>query len=322
MKLRIYRALAVSATAVLIATACGNADTSEGSGSDVEVLKVSTLGSMADAALQIAIDKGYFAEEGVRIETTVISVPPAAVAAVQSGEVDISYLPAVPLINAVSQGIGLTAVAGADELPEEDTEKYDDGAIVASPDSGIESFADLEGKKVAVPARSGQFEMVITDALIKAGVDPETVEWVALDFSAAIEAVKNHSIDVASMTSPFTAQALDDGMKLLGTPSTTAFGPGAGGMYVASDQVVEDKTEALEKFRRAIYKANAYANEHVDETVALGIEIAGFDVDPSQVTPLYWATDLEPNDIDSRAKLMADLGFLKGQPGTSVSIME
>ncbi|MFD1210448.1 ABC transporter substrate-binding protein [Arthrobacter sp. GCM10027362] len=323
MKLRKLGSLAVCAAATLAVAACSGGSTSAAGGDSSEtVLTVSTIGSVADAALQLGIDRGIFAEEGLKIETIPLTNPPAAVAAAQSGEVDVAFVPVVPFINAVSQGVPLTAVAGADELPAKDTAKFDDGAIVVNPDSGIDSFADLAGKKIAIPARKGVYEVVTTAALVKAGVDPASVEWLSLDFAAALEAVKSGSIDAASLSSPFNAQALGDGMKILGKPTAEAFGEGPVDIYASGQQAVAEKAEALEKFRTAMHKANAYANEHVDDALATGVKMAGFDIKPSEVTPVYWSTELKPETLDEVAATMTDLGFLKEKPDFSKAIMK
>src|SRR5690554_4676765 len=112
---RLIPALALAATAALTLAACspgGDASTDGGdSGSGLTTLSVATVGLTADGSLIAGIEQGFFEEEGLEIETSVVPNPPAGLAAAQSGQVDIAYSPSVPLLNALSEGVELQVVA-------------------------------------------------------------------------------------------------------------------------------------------------------------------------------------------------------------------
>ncbi|NKX52837.1 hypothetical protein HER39_20120, partial [Arthrobacter deserti] len=65
-----------------------------------------------------------------------------------------------------------------------------------------------------------------------------------------------------------------------------------------------------------------YANEHRDEAIKAGLKMAGFEVDPAEVTPVYWSTRLKQEKLDEVAGTMAELGFLKEKPDFSKAIMQ
>ena len=102
---RLIAALALLPAAALALSACSsgsatNTAESEGNGG-VTTLKVATIGLTSDGSLLTGIEQGFFEEEGLEIETSIVANPPAGLAAVQGGQVDIAYSPSIPLLYAL-----------------------------------------------------------------------------------------------------------------------------------------------------------------------------------------------------------------------------
>lgn len=311
----------LAAGAVLALTACTSApaDTSsDGGDGELTTLKVATIGLVSDGALLLGQEQGFFEEEGLKLETSVVANPPAGLAAAQSSQVDIAYAPSIPLLNALSSGVPLKVVApadgyiaGASEV--EDPATVDDSGLYASADSGIESIEDLEGATIAVPARKAQLEAVISDALDRAGVAPSSVDWVVLDFTSAVAALKSGTVDAAGLVSPFTSEADAAGAVFLAAPSVGFFEEGAVGLWTAGAGTVDAKADAIAAFQRAVAKSNAYANEHPEDAIQAGLDYTGSTLAVEDIKLPFWPAEVAPIDLDRVNEKLVKLGLLPSE---------
>ncbi|MBG6084410.1 ABC transporter substrate-binding protein [Zhihengliuella flava] len=298
-------------------TACG-ADEPAAEG-EMTTLSVGTIGIGSDAAIALGVEQGYFEEEGLQIETSVVANPPAGIAAAQSGQMDITYTPSIPLLNGLSQSVDLQILAAADGYPAdaadmEDKSQVDDTGLYAAADSGIESAADLEGKSVAVPARNAQLEVTIANSIQNAGGDPSTVNWMVLDFSSALQSLEQGRIDAAGLVSPFTSNAAESGHQLIASPGVEFFGPGAVGLWVASGSFAEDNPEAAAGFVRAINKSNEYANNNFEEALDKAAELTKVDRAVIEAgADTYWPTEVTEESISAVNTSLVELGYLESE---------
>ncbi|MGL3807104.1 ABC transporter substrate-binding protein [Paeniglutamicibacter sp. R2-26] len=315
LSLRSMAVLAVGSLTLAMA-ACGGGTEQGGAAGGGTTLKVGTIGLTSDAAIELAKEKGYFANEGLTVETSVVANPPAGVAAAQSGQLDVTYSPSIPMFNALSQGVPLKIVAAADGYSDEamatgNLMLVDDTALIVAKDSPITSLDQLEGKTISVPARKAQLEVTISSAVQQAGGDPGKINWIVLDPSSAVQSLKQGRIDGAGLVAPFTSKAVAEGGKVLSSPGVEFFEAGAVGLYVAGESTVEKKTEQMKAFARAIHKANAYANEHHDEAMEVASKLTDTPVEilkNSAVT--YWPTEVRLKDMQHVDSRLAALGFL------------
>jgi len=308
---------AVLASAALLAIGC-SAPSDDGASAEqddqTQSVRVSTDGTMASAAIHLGVEQGFFDDVGLELEINDSPNPPAAVAALQSNEVDIGAVPTVPSIAAQSQGIELTSIAPSSGYPEDESvwEEYDEDGIYAQPDSGISSPADLEGKQVAVNARKAVFEAYVQDAVIKDGGDPNKIEWVALDFGSQLEALRKGDIDVATLPMPFTVEAEAEGAELLWAPGVAFYEGGLNATWLASPDMAGN-TEVIDKFRTAILKSNEYANEHREETIEKASELTGMSAEAiaDNGKMMYFPANLPVEDLEHISQKLADLGFIE-----------
>lgn len=311
----------LAAAGVLALTACTSApaDTSSDAGEgELTTLKVATIGLVSDGALLLGEKQGFFEDEGLQLETSVVANPPAGLAAAQSSQVDIAYAPSIPLLNALASGVPLKVVAPADgyiagAADVEDPASVDDSGLYASADSGIESIEDLEGATIAVPARKAQLEVVISDALDRAGISPASVEWVVLDFTSAVAALKSGTVDAAGLVSPFTSEADAAGAVFLAAPSVGFFEEGAVGLWTAGESTVNAKADAIAAFQRAVTKSNAYANEHPEDAIQAGLDYTGSTLTVEDIKLPFWPAEVAPIDLERVNEKLVKLGFLPSE---------
>ncbi|MBK0420013.1 ABC transporter substrate-binding protein [Leucobacter sp. CSA1] len=312
---------AVAAAAALALSACSGqpgeqAPSADGGAGEPQTLQVAATGVVSDGSLLTGVEEGFFEDEGLQVETSIVANPAAGLAAVQSGQVDVAFAPSVPVMNALSGGVPLTIVAAADGYVDgaseaEDPSVYDDSGLYASRASGITDVSQLEGRTVAVPARKAMFEVAIADELSRAGVDPDSVEWVTLDFASTVSALESGKVDAASVVTPFTVEAEQVGAVRIASAAVGLFEEGAVGLWVTGDSVAKDRAEAIEAFQRAIVRSNEFANENNDVAVAAGLEFSGSDLDVADVKSPYWPTELRRADLDRINEKLVRLGFLE-----------
>jgi len=77
-----------------------------------ETVKVGDLPALSTAAFYIAIEKGYFAERGLRIETEVFASAGKMTPALATGHIDVATgAPSAGLFNSMASGAGFKIVA-------------------------------------------------------------------------------------------------------------------------------------------------------------------------------------------------------------------
>ncbi len=310
-------------------TACGPSqsdatDVEQGAGGKQKIT-VAALPISSTAALHLGIDKGYFAEEGLEVSVQTIPNPAGAMAALQGDQAQFAYTPSMPMLTAVSEGIDLKAVAAADGYPENAYQEWvdsgkktapaDDTAVLVGKDSPISSPRDLEGKVVAVPARKAQMEITIASAIKQDGGDPSTVKWIALSFQDMIPALQKGRVDAIGEVTPFIEQAKSQGARVISYPGIGTFKEGAVGLWVASSSFIEANPDVVASFRRAVHKANTYANENLDEAYAKATEITKIPVKILKAgDPPYWPDSVAVSDLRRAADVMVKLGYLNEVP--------
>lgn len=305
---------AFALTATLVA--CGDSNGADATtGEEIQKLNVGTVGISTDAALKIAEEQGYFADENIEIETTVVANPPAGLAAAQSGELDIAYAPSIPLLNALSENVALQIVGAADGYPEQshdvDPRDVDDSGLFTSANSGIDRPKDLEGRSVSVPARRAQLEVTISHTVKEDGGDPEKIDWMVLDPSSALQSLEQERVDAVGLVSPFTAKAEAEGNRYLSSPGVEFFGEGAVGLWVSGSTTVEENSEAIAGFQRAMKKANAYANENYEEAEKYASELTNVPIETMQQGAYtYWSTDITFDQIQQVNERLVNMGYL------------
>lgn len=163
------------------------------------------------APLYVAIEKGYFAREGLEVElvSTPGGVSSFVVLASGRAEVVVGGLGAA-LFNAAARGLDFKVVGPVHmEKPPVSTplvvskKAYDSGQIRA--------VRDLRGKRVAVNVLGSATEFWLNAALLKGGLSMEDVQVVAVNFPEVPAALENGAVAAALLGEPLATLAEDRG---------------------------------------------------------------------------------------------------------------
>ena len=157
------------------------------------------------APILLAQEKGYFAKHGIEVVLKPIPLNSQNPAALESGEVDIAMPTASVLLQAVTGGLDIVAVAGYTETVKTDT----NFGIVVRPESNIKSPADFVGKKVGVPGLNAFLHVMFREWLTMKGVDWKKVEFVETQHPLMEGIMKSGSVDAVIALQPFMARMIN-----------------------------------------------------------------------------------------------------------------
>src|SRR5690606_3789653 len=139
----------------------------------------------------------------------------------------------------------------------------DINAVVALADSGIESWADLEGKSVSVNAVNTQGDLTINEAIEQDGGDPSSVEYIEIAFPDALAQLDSGNVDAVWVPEPFLGAALadPDTYSVVGSPNQATI-PGLPTMVTFTSGALADADpELVEQWRGAVTDVLAATEE-------------------------------------------------------------
>ncbi|HXF81335.1 MAG TPA: ABC transporter substrate-binding protein [bacterium] len=205
-----YR-LALAAIAVALIAALAAPGAARGQGQPLTKIRVVHVPVLIFAPLYVAIERGYFAREGLEVEliSTPGGVSSFVVLASGRAEVVVGGLGAA-LFNAAARGLDFKVVGPVHmEKPPVSTplvvskKAYDSGQIRA--------VRDLRGKRVAVNVLGSATEFWLNAALLRGGLSMDDVQVVAVNFPEVPAALENGAIAAGLLGEPLATLAEDRG---------------------------------------------------------------------------------------------------------------
>jgi len=222
-----------------------------------------TFGSSAThkiAAIFVAENKGYFKEEGIDLEIKKFGSGKASFLAMLKGEgVDISAVADTPIVLRSFNREDFYLLAGI-------CASWDD-KIIARKDKGINSIADLRGKKIGV-TKGTSAHFFLDDLLIYNGIPASEIEFVDIKPADLVIALEKGDVDAISAWEPIPFQAeqllQDKTIKFLNEEIYNKI------FYlVIKKGFAKNHPEALKRFLKAIDKANTFLREDKEESQAI-----------------------------------------------------
>ncbi len=147
-------------------------------------------GGTCEMPIYVGYENGFFEEAGLDVEVMKITEDVAPLMA--NGDLDCFEL-TPDKFKPMEQGLECVII---------DSLHYGCQQGVASADSGITSFKDLEGKKVA--ATIGSISQIVLAAQMKeAGLDPDKVDWMTYKNAQMQQALESGEIDAMAAYDPW-----------------------------------------------------------------------------------------------------------------------
>ena len=239
----------------------------------------------------VAIEEGYFKDEGLDLTLVTGFGADKTMTAVISGEADIGFMGAEASVYAYQEG-ATDAVVNFAQL----TQRAGN-FLVAREEMPDFKWEDLKDKKVLGGRKGGMPEMVFEYILRKNGLDPQK------------DLTIDQSIDFGSTAAAFTGDTSAD-FTVEFEPSATALEKEGAGYVVASLGVdsgyvpytsysaktsyMEKNPEIIQKFTNALQKGMEYVQSHTPEEIAKVIAPQFAETDLDTVTAIvkrYYVQD-------------------------------
>jgi NitT/TauT family transport system substrate-binding protein len=296
--------------------ACGDDEGTGGGGDgggEVTTLKVGVIPIADVAPLYLGMEKGFFAEENLKVEPQLAEGGAAIVPSVVSGDYQIGFSNTTSLVIAKSKNLpvkiisqGVVGGTGPDDA-------WD--GVVAAKGTNIKTPKDLEGKSIAVNTLNNIGPLTINNAMEKAGADFTKIKYVEVPFPDMNAALEAKRVDAAFEVEP----AFSGGKAAGGTVVFHSYPETAPNLtvatYFASDQYIGENGDIVERFKRAIEKSLDYAQQNPDEARTV---IGTYTELPPEVleniTLPQWRADLGEDTIQLVADLATKYGFAEETP--------
>ena len=276
MKKKFLSGFATAAAAALMLTACGGGNGGEDgseAGGETEELREVTIGVLSIApsvGVAYGIENGIFEEHGFDVNYEISSAGAAMLPAVSAGQLDFGVGNPLSVTTAVDQGLDMRIVAGYSNSLEEGN---DVAGVVTRADSGIETWADLEGKTTAVNALNTLGDLTVTYLVEEDGANPDAVNFSEMGFPDMPAQLERGNADAVWIPEPFLSQMLDDEENKLVGYSFQETDPGMATMVTfTSGQLAEEDPELVADFGEAMKAALAASQEDQEGSRELLVE--------------------------------------------------
>ncbi len=283
-----------------------------GGSASAQTIRVNYIPIVDVAPLFVAIEKGFFKEEGITIVPTPSTGGAAGIPGLMAGAYDVMYGNIVSTVMAQQQGFKLEILAAGTKL---DPEGAHTSGMVARAADGIKSGKDLEGKTVAVNTRNNVIWLYGRAWVAKTGGDPAKVTFKEVPFPQMTDALRGKQVDAAFMVDPFMAAAVaeKDTFSFVASPYLEVQ-PGVEiGHYITTQDYFNKNRDLVTKFNRAFRKGVIWFNNNMNDPELIQI-IAGFSkMKPEMVaklTPQARPEIIDPTSADKTIELMKANGLI------------
>lgn len=275
------------------------AETKSSQNKDSNSIVLGYYGGTCEAPLFIAYENGYFEEQGLDVELTMVTQDTAML--VSTNKIDaIMITPA--LFPGMAEGLDMKILDAAHT-----------GCIqgATKPDSGINSAADLKGKKIGVAAEGDVPQLQLSEEMRQAGLDPETdVEWVVYPDPQLEMALEKGEIDAFASWDPFTTMAVENGYKLYFSTTTDEFFKNdICCFYAMNPKTLENNPDLGKKFIAALSQAHEFITTKPEEAANIIIDkeytVGDVDMTAKLLGDYEWVSNDKARDEESIKKILS-----------------
>lgn len=270
IKRQIRTLFLVIVTTVSVITGCGTIQETNGqeeANQEEYVVKIGYSAALCHAPIHIAIENGYFEEEGLKFEA--IAMEGVITEAVGSGQVDAGFGLVGKFIQPLENGLPMKLTAGIHTGCTK---------LLVAGDSDINSVADLKGKRIGVASLADSPCLTAKRSLANAGIgvtaDNMEVEFVVYNNSDLPMALQNGAIDAFCAPDPAVSVAEKEfGFKvIIDTTTDEEYKDEYCCLSFVTTDLVANHPDLAAKYTRAVMKAARWIEEHPTETAQIQID--------------------------------------------------
>lgn len=273
-------------------------------------VQVASVGSIADAGLYVAMDRGYFAAEGLQIEISATNGISRIISALSPNQVDVAGgTGGAALFNAYSRDIPVKLVADKGRL----SPGRGYFALMVRQDlldSGqFKTLADLRGKTIAADAINTGWSFVLYRVLRQHRLERSdyTVREVGAPFRR-FEAMRGEAhMAAAILNPPFAIHAQRAGLKDMGAVVDT-IGPYLGTVPYVLRTWAEANADTLARYLASCIEGLRWSLDPANKSAAEALYTERLNVPPDIAAQMY-ATATDPKQGFARDAVFDADGF-------------
>ncbi|MFI9510343.1 ABC transporter substrate-binding protein [Nocardia sp. NPDC052566] len=300
---------AALACCLALATGCAGSDPAATGADGRARVRISSPANVSNVPLHIAMENGYFAQEGLDIAADVDLGAGSTIESVIGGQVDMAWTNVVSALNAYGKGLRIRLVAV--------TDLGVDGAqqLLVPKDSPARELKDLVGKKVAVLSPNTICIVSIRAALKALGLPQDSIAFTPVAPPEHATVLSSGEVAGTCTSDPFRTLMIEElgARPVLDATAGELAGHLVGG-YVVSDRFAAANPGVLAGFQRALVKAAKFANA---DPGAVRAALPKFTTIDAKITDRvainkYVETDLAAtkSEVQRMAELMRAYGLL------------
>ncbi|MFL2073009.1 ABC transporter substrate-binding protein [Marinilactibacillus psychrotolerans] len=211
-----------------------------------ETIKFGVLPAESAIPIILANEKGFFEEEGTKVDIESFSSPNDRNIAIQSKALDGTISDVMTEATFKQNETDMTITSGI----------LEDFKVLASPQSGITEMKGLADKKVTL-VPNFILEYIMDVFAEEQGFTYEVVDIPS--FATRSEALLKGEVDAAVYTEPQASMLAEQGAVILGSSKTSGIN---GGTIQFMDSILEERPQDIQAFYTAYNKAIDYMNQH------------------------------------------------------------
>jgi len=237
--------------------------------SEMKTVKIGEVTrSIFYAPQYVALSKGFFEEEGLKVELTTTAGGDKTMTALLSDSIDVALVGSETSIYVYAQGSN-------DPVINFSALTQTDGTFLVSREK-IDSFSwdQLKGVTFLGQRKGGMPQMVGEYVLKKHGIDPhqDTNLIQNIDFANIAPAFASGTGEFVQLFEPTASVFEQEGKGYI----VASFGEESGNLpytsFMTKQSYIDENKETVEKFTRAIYKAQQWVETHSAKEIAEAIQ--------------------------------------------------
>ena len=240
-----------------------------------EKVKIALLMINADAGIFLAMERGYFKEQGLVVEPIYFSSSGGPqMAALTNGGLDAGSGSISPgIYNAVAGAVELKVVAAKSRVGPRGSGRFTARQSLIEPGKPF-GIKDVKGKIVAINSAAGSSRIYLDGFLKRGGLNEADVTMRVMSFSDMPAALSSRVIDVAFMVQPFATQVEESGAGVALVDLADLFPGHMTNNLFYADSFIKNRPRVAEKFMIGLVKGQRFFNDAVIKQKASVDEIA------------------------------------------------
>ena len=297
MKKKLIGITVIAAMTVSLLAGCGASEqnnVSEADSNGEYVVKVGYSPALCHAPIHIAVENGYFAEEGLNFEA--INIDSAVIAeAVGTGQVDAGFGLVGKFVQPLENGLPMKLTAGI---------HTGCAKLLVPLDSDIKTVADLKGKRIGVSSLADSPCLTAKRSLASVGVgvtaDNMEVEFVVFSAADLPMALQNGAVDAICHADPAISKAQEEYnlRAIINTTTDDKYKDEYCCLSFVTTDLATKHPDLAAKYTRAVMKAAKWIEENSREA-------AQIQIDKNYVT----------GDVDFNAKILESYNYAPSVSG-------